>query len=374
MSRSTRLWKSAAVAALGLAGAALAAPVSQARQAAPEGARPYKQDGTVVINAEVPLSDLLSQEGADYLRRLIVEKPFGSGPPLADIKAERARQDGIMNTFLAPMRQRYPVEVSEETIGGILVDVVTPPEGVAEENRRRVLINLHGGGFVTGARTASLVESVPLAATMKIKVVSVDYRMGPEHQFPAASQDVAAVYRELLKTYDPASIGIYGCSAGGSLTAQSIAWFQAHQLPNPGAIGVFCSSLGQMAAGDSLRLTGALLGASPRPPQARATSTPPPPRLPTYMGEARADDPLAYPLVSDAVLAKFPPTLFITGTRSFEFSAALNSHNKLSLAGGDSTFHGWDAMFHGFFYNSELPESREAYAVMGRFFDTRLRK
>ncbi len=132
-----------------------------------------------------------------------------------------------------------------------LTDVVEPADGIAPENRDRVLVNVHGGGFVTGARTASLVESVPLAAVMKIKVVSIDYRMGPEHQFPAASEDVAAVYRELLKRYDPKRVGLYGCSAGGQLTAQSIAWFQTHGLPNPAAIGVFCASLGQLAAGDS---------------------------------------------------------------------------------------------------------------------------
>ena len=105
-------------------------------------------------------------------------------------------------------------------MGGIVVDVVTPAEGIAPENADRVLINLHGGGFVTGARSASLVESVPMAALMRIKVISVDYRMGPEHQFPAASEDVAAVYRDLLKQYDADHIGLYGCSAGGLLAAR----------------------------------------------------------------------------------------------------------------------------------------------------------
>ncbi|WP_269714771.1 alpha/beta hydrolase [Caulobacter sp. NIBR2454] len=336
---------------------------------------PYKPDGTVLLSGEVPPSNLLSKEGADYLRHLIVDKPFGSGPPLADIKAERARQDAIMRVFLDPMRRRYAVNVAEETIGGVLVDVVTPADGVSPENRDRVLINLHGGGFVTGARSASLVESVPLAALMRIKVISIDYRMGPEYQFPAASQDVAAVYRQVLKTHDAKRVGLYGCSAGGTLAAQSIAWFQSHDLPNPAAVGVFCSSLGQMVAGDSAHLAGGLLGSGPRraPPPA-ASASPPAPRAPTYMGDARRDDPLAYPEVSRDVLARFPPTLLISGTRSFEFSAALNSHNKLTAAGVQSQFHGWDGLFHAFIYNSELPESREAYDIMVRFFDTHLAK
>lgn len=329
-------------------------------------------DGTVVLDdVHVPVSNLLSTEGAEYLRHLIVDKPFGSGPPLADIKAERARQDGIMRTFLAPMLKRYAVSISEERIAGIVTDVVVPADGIAPENRNRVLLNVHGGGFVTGARTASLVESVPLAAVMRIKVISIDYRMAPEYRFPAASEDVAAVYREILKTYDPGHVGLYGCSAGGMLTAESIAWFQTHALPNPAAIGIFCASLGKLAAGDSAILAMPLLGAS-RPKAPARASKPEEPPAPTYLGAVKDDDPLAYPLVSPSLLAKFPPTLFISGTRSFEFSAALNSHNQLTKAGVESQFHGWDGMFHGFFYNSEMPESREAYSIMARFFDAHL--
>ena len=112
---------------------------------------------------------------------------------------------------------------------------------------------------------------------------------------------------------------------------------------------------------------------SPREP-GPAAQRPGGPGGPGYMGSARQDDPLAFPLRSPEVLAKFPPTLFITGTRAFEFSAALNSHNKLTAAGGTSRFHGWEGMFHGFFYNSEMPESREAYAIMVDFFDAHLEK
>jgi carboxylesterase type B len=102
-------------------------------------------------------------------------------------------------------------------------------------NRGRVLINLHGGAFLWGAHSGGLVESIPVASVGKLKVISVDYRQGPEATFPAASEDVAAVYTALLKRYEPQNIGIYGCSAGGVLTAQSVAWIAAHGLPRPGA-------------------------------------------------------------------------------------------------------------------------------------------
>ena len=82
---------------------------------------------------------------------------------------------------------------------------------------------------------------MPIAALGRIKVVSLDYRQGPEHRHPAASEDVAAAYRELLKTYRPENIGIYGCSAGGMLAGMSVAWFQRHGLPRPGAVGILCA-------------------------------------------------------------------------------------------------------------------------------------
>lgn len=344
-----------------------AAMAGTALAMAPAGAQTPPADGTVSMDGvRVPLSDLMSAKGRDYLRHLIVDKPFGA--PVPDIKAERARQDGIMHGFLEPMRRRYAVNVAEERIGGIVTDVVTPAAGIAPENRNRILINLHGGGFTTGARTASLVESVPLAAIMRIKVVSVDYRMAPEVLFPAAGEDVEAVYRALLKTYRPDRIAIYGCSAGGMLTAEALARFHDKGLPMPAAAGVFCASLGALIAGDSGVLAGPLNGFKfPTPPGPRKA----PPPLP-YLAGAKADDPLAYPLASDAMLRAFPPTLFISGTRAFEMSAALNSHNALARVGVESQFHAWDGMFHGFFYNSELPESREAYDVMARFFTSHL--
>ena len=329
------------------------------------------EDGTVRFDGvEVPLSPLMSDEAREYMRHVIVDKPFGT--PVSDIGEERRRQDAIMLRFLEPMRQRYAVETAEEEIGGIAVDVVTPAAGITAANAHRVLINVHGGGFVTGAHTASLVESVPLAAMMGIKVVSVDYRMGPEHQFPAASEDVAKVYRELLKTYEPRHIGLYGCSAGGLLAAQSIAWFQTQGLPRPAAVGVFCASLGGYFGGDATALAGPLNGMLP-PREAKVnTRTRSAPAVRAYLDKATRNDPLAYPVVSAGVMADFPPTLFISGTRSFEFSMALESHNKLTQAGVDSRFHGWDGMNHAFFYNSELPESREAYAIMADFFETHL--
>jgi epsilon-lactone hydrolase len=319
-------------------------------------------DGTLHVNdLSVPLSSFLSPEARAYMLHVLRDRPFSGGPSaMQDIKGYRARQDEIMNWFLKPIRERYLVNVEHKTIAGIYTDVVTPKDGIAPKNRNRVLLNVHGGGFLSGARTAALIESIPIAAVEKIKVITIDYRMGPEYKFPAASEDVAAVYKEILKEYQPQHIGLYGCSAGGMLTAMSIAWFQKSHLPNPSGIGVLCASLGDLGGGDASFLTGPLNGfSSPGGAQFR----------PSYLSDVDLKDPLAYPINSPKLLAQFPPTLLVTSTRGMEYSSAINSHNALVRAGVDAELHVWDGLPHAFWYNSDLPESREVYDVIARFFD-----
>jgi acetyl esterase/lipase len=240
-----------------------------------------------------------------------------------------------------------------------------PKDGVSPENERRILINLHGGGFIMGARTVGAIESVPIASLGKITVISIDYRMAPEHKFPAATEDVVAVYKALLKDYKPSDIGIYGCSAGGMLAGEAIAWFQKEGLPNPAAIGVFCATLGDFDDGDSAWISHEIGGmlAAPSPHI----------RLPYFAGVA-PDDPLAYPVTSPALLAHFPPTLFITGTRAKELSSAVHSHIQLLKAGVDAEIAIWDGMDHAFINDPDLPESREAYDVIVTFFKKHLGK
>jgi len=326
-------------------------------------------DGTLHISdLSVPLSSLLSPEARSYMLHVLRDKPFSGGPtPTQDIKGYRARQDEIMNWFLKPIRERYPVNVEHKNIAGIYTYVVTPTDGVAPKNRNRVLLNVHGGGFVSGARTAALIESIPVASVEKIKVITIDYRMGPEYKFPAASEDVAAVYREALKEYSPQHIGLYGCSAGGMLAAMSIAWFQKKHLPNPAAIGVLCASIGDLGGGDASFITGPLNGFSI--PAGRAGSDGPAQFRPAYLSNVDPKNPLAYPINSPALVAQFPPTLLVTSTRGMEYSSAINSHNALMRAGVEAELHVWDGLPHAFWYNSDLPESREVYAVIARFFD-----
>jgi acetyl esterase/lipase len=257
------------------------------------------------------------------------------------------------------------VDIVPQQIAGVKTRIFTPKAG--ELDPHRVLINLHGGGFMLCADGCAMVESIPIAAIGRFKVVSVNYRQGPENVFPAASEDVAAVYKDLLKTYRPENIGIYGCSAGGALTAQAEAWFQDKKLPNPGALGIFGSGAVRSGAGESAYVSAYTDGTFPAP-QAGGKSTVPAP----YFKGANLDDPLVSPAGFPKILARFPPTLIITGTRAPDLSPAVYTHTELVKAGAKGELIVGEGMSHCYIYQSNLPEARDAYDIIVRFFNQNL--
>jgi monoterpene epsilon-lactone hydrolase len=321
-----------------------------------------ESNGTVDAPARaVPLSSFLSPAGKAYMTEHL--KDMQDPEKLKQVNGVPV----FMQHYLQRDEEQFALDKTDEKIDGVHVYTYLPKAGIAPENRHRVLINLHGGGFSGCWPGCAELESMPVSALMRIKVVTVDYREGPEYKFPAASEDVAKVYSQLLKTYKPKNIGIYGCSAGGMLTAMSLAWFQKHNLPTPGADGIFCASAGSF--GGDANYIAFPLGESRIPPEGGVSE-----RRLGYLSDANMQDPLVAPSNSSAVLAKFPPTLLITATRDFALSGAIHTDILLTDAGVDSELHVWDGLFHGFFYNADVPESKEAFAIIGKFFDRHLGK
>ncbi|MHB8814167.1 MAG: alpha/beta hydrolase [Steroidobacteraceae bacterium] len=309
----------------------------------------------------VPPSGFMSPEArAAFIRLLTGES---QAPPInGNIAVIRAFYDRYNEALVLRAKKRYPVKITHETMNGVRTEVVVPAGGVAPANKYRVLMNLHGGAFLWGEGSGEEIESIPVASVGKIEVVTVAYREGPEYKFPAASEDVAAVYRALLRKYPARNIGIYGCSAGGILTAESTAWFEKVKLPMPGAIGTFCGSAGPFG-GDSSYTAFALTGQTPLP-GARTGGL----SFSPYFSNVSLSDPLVFPAKSRRILAKFPPTLLIGGSRDFSMSSMFHTQQALSAVGVDAELHVWDGMWHGFFIDSDLPESQQAYRVIVSFF------
>lgn len=330
---------------------------------------------TISVSAfDLPQSSFLSEETRQAIRQFekhfieYSEKtaelcPLSDSTPIEDLAAIRQAQAELFYTtpLYKTMRERYSVSIQPETIAGVDTEVFTPTEGVAPEHEEHVLINLHGGAFIHGARTFSQLESIPIAALGKIKVISIDYRMAPEYPFPAASDDVLAVYKELLQDYQPENIVIYGCSAGALLTTQVIARLQQETVPLPAAIGMSSAASYFWMSGDSGYFSQGITGL----PVSGAQDF-------SYFKHITTDDALAFPGTSTESLKKFPPSLLMSSTRDYALSSVVYTHSQLIKLGVEADLHVWEGLDHGFLYSADLPESHEAYTVMVNFFNKHL--
>lgn len=348
---------------------ALAAPGPVLAAGEPPARPTFSEDGTAHVPAfELPPSELSSPEAQAFMK--MRAKPHTGTPPApeADIARARAGLEAMLAPQVAELRKMYPVDVADQTIAGVPTRIVTP-QGKPFD-KERVLINLHGGGFSMCADACAMLESVPIASLGGFKVVTVNYRMAPEARHPAAVEDAAAVYRELLKSYQPKHIGIYGCSAGGSLTAQAASWLPAHDLPQAGAIGIFGAGGVRFMTGDSAYIAGFVDGSFPPPPKPGEGQLD---MTRGYFADADMKDPVISPAFHPEVLAKFPPTLIITGTRAMDMSPAIYTNSQLIKAGVRSTLIVGEAMGHCYIYTPQFPESRDAHQAIVNFFRENLR-
>ncbi|MDE2436307.1 MAG: alpha/beta hydrolase [Sphingomonadales bacterium] len=271
-----------------------------------------------------------------------------------------------MRDALAPMFEflnqqalaTYPVVVEECRIGGVRCHRIGPIDAPAA-NAAKVMINLHGGGFVLGS--GSLVEAIPIANLAGCEVIAVDYRLAPEHPYPAAVDDIVAVYREVLQRHAAQDVALFGTSAGGFLTAMAIMRFMAEGLPLPACCGMFTAGGDIAELGDTfnyLTLSGFYghVGAKMDAPDSERLA---------FLGDADRNDPLVAPIKGD--LTAFPPTLLVSGTRDAVLSSAAMFHLALRRAGREAELYVFEAMPHGFWFSVDMPESREAIAVMANF-------
>ncbi len=312
--------------------------------------------GTAHITRVVPVPTTISPEAQKILARRVSDAAVPE-----TLKERRAKTDAWQSRAGEKSRSLYPVNIEQETIASVPTKVITPL--IIPENRRnRVLINVHGGGF--NSDSGSLTETIPIANLTQTKVVAVLYRLAPEHPFPAAVEDTVAVFKNLLKTYEPRNIGLYGTSAGAILTAEVTVKLRQLGLPLPGVLGVFSGNGDFSRTGDSQAIY-ALNGLSGplKPPSKQVTLSP-------YVASTDTKDPVLSPVYAN--LNGLPPTLFITSSRDLLLSGTTILHRAFLRAGVDAHLIVFEALPHAFWNDAELPESKEAYGIMTAFFDKNL--
>jgi len=308
--------------------------------------------GTAHVTRVVPVPQTISPQA-----QLVVGHPAPDQGPPESLENRRKGTDAYTARARVAWTRLCPNTLVEDTMAGVPVRIVTP-EGLPEANKDKVLLNLHGGGF--NSDSGSYTESIPIASFAKIKVVAVLYRLAPEHPFPAAVDDSVAVYKELLKTYKPNHIVLYGTSAGAILTAEVTSRLKQLGLPLPAALGIF-SGLGDFARlGDSQAMY-ALRGLSGHldAPQPGTHDS-------EYVTTTDPKDPVLSPIYSD--LHGLPPTLFVTSGRDLLLSGTINLHRAYFTAGVDAQLVVYDALPHAFWYDPMLPEAQEANHIMADFF------
>jgi acetyl esterase/lipase len=247
-----------------------------------------------------------------------------------------------------------------ETIrtGGATIHVATPETMVKQDC---AYLDFHGGALVFGGGEACRVQARMQADQHGVLCYGVDYRMPPEHPYPAALDDAMAAYRYVLELHAPSRIVIGGRSAGGNLAVAMLLRARDEGLPLPAGLVLLSPEVDLTESGDSFQVNQmvdvVLPGSLMRNNE-------------LYAGGADLSHPYLSPLFGD--LTGFPPTFLQSGTRDLFLSNAVRMHRALRRAGVDAELHIFEAMPHGGF-QGDTPEDHELAAEVSRFVKARWR-
>ena len=263
------------------------------------------------------------------------------------------------------LKAMFPHTASKTEIAGVVVREITPAGWTADRDGR-VLINLHGGGYVLNGGEASTGEAVLGAHYSSLKVISVDYRMAPEHPFPAAVDDAVAVWRAVTAGRDPASVGVFGTSAGGGLTLALVLKLKSLGLPLPGALALGTPWVDLTGASDSYAVNAEVDGIfSSFDTIGRSMAV-------LYAGPAGVTDPLVSPIFGD--FTGFPPSILTTGTRDILLSDTVRTYRAMRAVGVEARLEVHEAMSHAeYIYAFDSPESAVAFGDVAAFFVAHLK-
>ena len=265
---------------------------------------------------------------------------------------------------LSELGKSLGVTIIGDEIAGVPVHRVVPGN-LRQQQRDKLFIYLHGGAYVLGGGDASVREGALIASFSGLPVISIDYRMPPDHPHPTAVQDVTAVYRELLKSYKASAIGMGGTSAGGGLTLASVHYFKVQSLPVPGALYLGTPWADLTKTSDTLYTNEGvdrLLVTYDGILAAAAT---------LYADGEDLENPLLSPVYGD--FDGFPPTYLVSGTRDMLLSDTVRVHRKLRVAGVDADLNVYEGMSHAEYATLVgSPEWQQVYGELAEFLTRHL--
>lgn len=267
---------------------------------------------------------------------------------------------------LPMLKKKFGVTITPSVIAGVKAFIIVP-NTIPQKNKNRLLVHLHGGGYVFFSGEAGLREAVLMAGFGGFKIISIDYRMPPDFPYPAAIDDAIAVWKEVIKTTDPKNLAIFGASTGGGLTLALILRAKDENLPLPAAIAPSTPWADLAEIGDSYKtnewLDNVLVTWNGWVGDAAKM----------YAGNENMKNPYLSPIYGD--FKGFPPAILTSGTRDLFLSNTVRTHRKLRRAGVEADLNIYEGQSHNQFdSNVNAPETKEAYTDIANFFDKHLGK
>nr|WP_314546467.1 alpha/beta hydrolase [uncultured Massilia sp.] len=322
-------------------------------------------DGVMLPQRVLPVPTSISEQAQAALRRMV----NADGVPvnalhvmpapddLAGWQRVKAGADAWYAATLGDGLAAVRAGVTTIAAGSATIHVARPEKPVAADC---ALIDLHGGALVFGGGDACRASTRLQADQYGLTCYGVDYRMPPEHPYPAALDDCLAAYRHVLEHYASERIAVAGRSAGGNLAAALLLRARDEGLPLPAAVVLLSPEADLTESGDSFetnRLADVVL-----PGSLMANNL-------LYAGGADLAHPYLSPLFGDFAPG-FPPTFLQSGTRDLFLSNTVRMHRVLRGAGIDAELHVFEAMPHGGFMGA--PEDGELVREVARFLRAHL--
>lgn len=271
---------------------------------------------------------------------------------------------GAMRATMAALTTAQPLSEDIVYEPALLGAVPVEWANVRNESTERVILYFHGGGYCLGSIATHRALVGNLARAASARVASVEYRLAPEHPFPAAIDDAVSAYRALVATgMSPARIALGGDSAGGGLTAATLLGLRDRGDPLPACAVCISPWLDLSCSGPSMR-THVAKDPIVTPVQLQKLAE-------AYLGGASSREPLASPLFAE--LGGLPPMLVHVGTAETLLDDSIRFAERARAAGVDVALEVWDEMVHVWHaFAPLLPEADRAIAAIGEYVRSRL--
>jgi acetyl esterase/lipase len=277
----------------------------------------------------------------DRVRQMLLELVGGPDTPFAE---RRAASKEFEDSFTPPPG----LSIARDALGGVPVEWIVPDNA----SPAHVFFHLHGGGYVLGSPAGARPLTTEFALRARCRVASVDYRLAPEHPFPAAVEDGVAAWRGLLDAgTHPKDVVFGGDSAGGGLTLAVLIAARDVGLPMPAAAFAISPWTDMRCEAETFRT----LAASDPLLTARSLKE----MADAYLAGADPKSPLASPALAD--LSGLPPLLIHVGADEVLLDDTLALQKRAMASGVDARFKVWPHMIHVWhMFHPMLPEGSEA--------------